>query len=169
VAVSPLSHLWRRASYCGARDIRLISLHSVGQTYLAGGAVLRVGLQEFSNEELGILADILPVPLMENDSAVAALLNEIGQALAAEWRVSTEQGVGDNTERPHIHSLSVSFLKHDLRRSISERTRHGVEHGIPGIEHLCDTEIREHQGRIGIGSEVEKVLGLQVCDWRLSL
>jgi len=55
-----------------------------GITYSARGTVFGVGLEELSDEELGVLANLLPVSLMEYDPAIAALLDEVRKTLAAE-------------------------------------------------------------------------------------
>jgi hypothetical protein len=62
----------------------------------------------------------------------------------------------------------VALLEHHLRRRVSERSSHGVEHLLPGVEHLGDSEIRENERRVRIGREIEEVLGLQIydCHWR---
>jgi hypothetical protein len=52
--------------------------------YSARGTVFGVGLEELSDEEFGVLANLLPVSLMEDDPAIAALLDEVRETLAAE-------------------------------------------------------------------------------------
>jgi hypothetical protein len=79
-------------------------------TYVARPPVLWLGLQELQNEVLGIVADILPVPLVEHNLGAAALIDEVLEILGAEGRVATEQGVGNDTERPHIDGLAVALL-----------------------------------------------------------
>jgi len=51
-----------------------------------------------TNEVLCVLADILPIPLVEDDSSIGAFVNEVLKVLATERRVSTEQGIGDHAE-----------------------------------------------------------------------
>ena len=57
----------------------------------------------------------------------------------------------------------MALFQHDLRRRISEGTSHGSQHLVLGVEHLSDTEIGQHEGRVGFACEVKKVLGLEIC------
>ena len=75
---------------------------------------MSIRLQKMLNKVLRIVTDILPVSLMENDSGVAAFIDEILQVVASERRVSAEESVSDDTEGPHIYWLSVTFLQHDF-------------------------------------------------------
>jgi hypothetical protein len=67
-----------------------------------------------SNEVLRITADILPIPLVENDAPVTAFLDEVLEILASEGRVSAKESVGNDTEGPHINRLAVPLLQHDF-------------------------------------------------------
>ena len=135
---------------------------------MRGGAVGGVGLEELADKVLGVLADFLPVPFVEDDSAVAALLDEVRETLAAERRVSTQKRVGDDSKRPHVNSLSMALLQHHLGRGVSERASHGVQHGVLRVKHLSNSEVGQHERRVPVGGEVEKVLGLQICFAQLS-
>lgn len=89
-------------------------------TYLAGWSLVWIWLQKQFDELLGFWTDLLPIALMENDTAVLALLNQIGQVLGPERGVTAQKGVGDDAHGPHINRLPVTFLKHDFRCSITK-------------------------------------------------
>lgn len=99
---------------------------------------------------------------MEYNTPILALLDQVCQTLAAERRVTTEQSVGNDTHGPHVHRLAVSALQHHLGSGIAEGASHGCELLVGGVEHLRDTEISEHKGRILGGCNVEKILRLEV-------
>jgi hypothetical protein len=96
------------------------NIHVYIYIYLAGGSLPRIGLEETPDEVLRIVTNILPVFRMEDDLLIAALLDELRHGFAAEWRIAAEKGVGDDTERPHIHRLAMALLLHDLWRSIAK-------------------------------------------------
>ena len=83
-----------------------------------------------ANEVLCILADILPIPLVEDDSGVGAFFDKVLEIFATERRVSTEESIGDNAKGPHIHWLAVAFLEHDLRSCIAKGTGHSCENFV---------------------------------------
>jgi hypothetical protein len=83
-----------------------------------------------TNEVLCVLTDILPIPLVENDSCVGALFNEVLEVLATEWGVSAEKSVGNHAKRPHINRFAVTFLEHDFWCCITKRASHGCENFI---------------------------------------
>lgn len=58
-------------------------------SYLACGSIISIWLQQMTNEVLGIVTNILPVSLVEDDSGIAALVDEILEVLAAERGVAT--------------------------------------------------------------------------------
>ena len=99
---------------------------------------------------------------MEDNSAVLGLLNKVGQVLAAEGRVTAEESVGDDTERPHVDGLAMSFLEHDFGCCVTEGSSHGLEHTIGAVEMFGNAEVCEHESRVvGLG-KVQEVLGLQI-------
>jgi hypothetical protein len=124
--------------------------------------VAGIGLQEGENEVLGVLGDALPVALVEDDTARPALLDQVGQVLGAEGRITTQEGVGNNAERPHVDSLAVALFKHDFGRSVTERACHASKLFRGAFQHLCDTEIRQDQLGVGGACEVEEVFRLQI-------
>jgi len=131
--------------------------------YLTGRPLVLIRLEQLCDEVFGILADFLPVALMEDNATVLALLNQVCEVLGSEGRVTAEESVGDDTHGPHIDGLAVALLQHDLRRRISEGASHGGQHLVLGVEHLSDTEISQHKGGVGFACEVKKVLGLEIC------
>lgn len=94
--------------------------------------------------------------------AGAALVDEILEVLGPEWRVTAQEGVGDDTQGPHIHRLAVALLEHDLGGGIPERASHGGENLVLGAEHLCDAKIGEDEVGIGLFGEVEQVLRFEI-------
>jgi len=94
--------------------------YQVGNRYLACGSILCIWLQEVTDEVLGIITDVLPVPLVEDYSGVAALVDKVLEILATERRVTAEQGICDHTERPHIYWLSVTLLHHYFWCSVAK-------------------------------------------------
>ena len=100
---------------------------------------------------------------MEDDPAVLALFNQIGQVLRSEGRVTAKECVRDDAHGPHVYGLAVSLLEHDLRCGVAKRARHGGEDFVLRVEHLGDTKIGEHKGGVRVLGEVEKVLGFEIC------
>jgi hypothetical protein len=94
------------------------------RTYFACVSIFCDRLQKVFNEVLCIVADIFPVPLMEDDRRIAALFDKILQILASERGVSAKQRVGNDTQGPHIYWLPVPLLEHDFWSGISKRTSH---------------------------------------------
>lgn len=119
-------------------------------THLTGPSRVGVRLQEAVDKVLGVLADILPVTFMEDDTATLALLDQICQTLATEWRVTAKERVGDDSQRPHVYGLAVSLLHHDLGRCVSERSGHGSQLLSWCVQHLGDAKVGKHQGRVFI-------------------
>lgn len=127
-----MSQVCLSASYRATQIRKKLSsfMSNEGQTrrvlYLTSGAVFGSRLEKRTNKELRIPADLFPIALVEDNASLAALIDEIREALAAEGRVSTEEGISDDSQRPHINSLSMALLEHNLRRSVSKRSSHGV-------------------------------------------
>jgi hypothetical protein len=103
---------------------------------------------------------------VENDPTVLALLDQIGQVLRPEGRVTAQQCVGNDTHGPHVYGLPVSLFEHDLRGGVAKRACHGGEDFVFRIKHFGDAKVGEHEGRVRVFGEVEEVLGFQV--WRTS-
>lgn len=141
---------------------RLTGQPGVLQGFFGGDTLGRIRLQQREDEVLGVLRNIAPVALVEDDLSASALFNQIGQVLGTEGRVSAKQGVGDNTEGPHVDGLAVTLLKHNLWGGVAEGARHAGQNLAGAIQHLGNTEICEDQRRMGVGTEVEKVFGFQV-------
>lgn len=59
-------------------------------SYLAGASKSRVSNNQAVDEILGVLADILPVPLVEDDRRARAFVKQVSDVLASEGRVATE-------------------------------------------------------------------------------
>jgi hypothetical protein len=89
-------------------------------THVARPALFRLRPQQVHDEVLGVVADVLPVPLVEHHAAGAALVDEVLEVLGAEGRVAAEQGVGDDAERPHVDRLAVALLEHHLGGRVAE-------------------------------------------------
>lgn len=94
--------------------------------------------------------------------AGAALVDKILEILGAEWRVTAEEGVGDDAQRPHVHGLSVALLKHHLGGGIAKRPSHGGEDLILGTEHLCNAKIRQDEVGVRLLGSIEKVLRFEI-------
>lgn len=71
--------------------------HNMTGSYLACPPVLWLGLQKPQNEVLGVVANVLPVALMEDNAAAAAFVDEVLKVFGAEWRVAAEEGIRYNT------------------------------------------------------------------------
>lgn len=91
---------------------------------------MRVRLEKSHDEFLGLLADILPIPLVKDDSTIFTLVDEICKVLASEWRVTAEKGICNDTHRPHVDWLAMSPLEHDFGSCVAERSSHGLEDAI---------------------------------------
>jgi hypothetical protein len=115
-----------------------------------------------SNEILGIVTDILPIPLVENDPSVTALLDEILKVLTAERRVSAKKCVGDDTHRPHIYGLSMTFLQHNLGSGITKGSSHCREHFVFRIQHFCNSKIGKDKVGSMLAGEVQKILRFEI-------
>ena len=131
-------------------------------SYLAGRSLGWVWLQQGGDELLRILANIFPVPLVEDNTSILALFNKVREVLRSEWRVSAKQGIGDDAHRPHVYWLAVPLLQHDFWCSISKRTGHGGEDLVLGIQHLGNAEICENKRGVGFLREVEEVFWLEI-------
>ena len=57
----------------------------------------------------------------------------------------------------------MTLLAHHFRGSITERASHGFKGFSLSVEHLCNTEVGQHEVGIGVSVEVEKVLRLEIC------
>ena len=88
--------------------------------YLASGSIVSIRLQKITNKVLRIITNILPVSLMENDSGIAAFIDEILEILASERRISAEESVGNDSKGPHVYWLSMTLLQHDLWGCVSK-------------------------------------------------
>lgn len=132
------------------------------RAYLASRSILSIGLQKMTNKVLCIITDILPVPLMENDSRITALIDQILQILTSERRITAEKRVGDDAKRPHINGLSVTLLQHHFWGCVAEGASHCSENFVFGVKHLCDTEISKHEIRVRVACEIEEVFGLKI-------
>lgn len=102
-----------------------------------------------------VVGDILPVPLMEDNLRTTTLLDQVLEVLGAEWAITTEKGVSDDSEGPHIDWLAVALLKHDFWGCVAERPSHGGEDLVLCVEHLGDTEVGEDKVGVWVGGEVE--------------
>lgn len=132
------------------------------ESLLGRNAVCRVGMKEGEDEVSGILGDVAPVAVVEDNPAAAGLFDQVGEVLRAERRVTAEKGVGDNSQRPHVDGLAVALLEHNFRRGISKRSSHAGEELGGGFQHLGNTKVCKDEGRVGCGGKVEEVFGFQV-------
>lgn len=114
------------------------------------------------DEVLGIITDILPVPLVIHHAAGAALVDEILEVLGSERGIAAKQGIGDDAKRPQVDGLAVALLEHHLGRRIAEGPSHGREHLILGPERLRNAKVCQDQFRIGCSGAIEKVLGFEI-------
>ena len=109
--------------------------------YFTSPTLVSFGVDKLQDEVLGVVADILPVALVEDDRVISAFPDEILEILASERRVTAEQGVSNNTHRPHVYGLTMTFLAHNLRSSITKRTSHGLKRLALSVKHLGDTKV----------------------------
>lgn len=137
-------------------------------TNSASSSLLRVRLQQCVDEVFGVVGDILPVPLMKDDLCTRALLDQILKVFGAEWAIAAEKGVGYDAQGPHVDWLAVTLLEHDLWGGVAEGASHGGKDFILCIEHLRDAEVGEDKVGVRVGSEVEEVLRLEICDQSIS-
>ena len=114
-------------------------------THFAGPAILRPGAKKLKDEVLGIVANVTPIPLMEDNIAGVALIDEVLQVLRTERRVAAKQDIGNDTHRPHVNGLAMGLAHHNLGSSIAERACHGREQLILVAEHLCDAKVGQHE------------------------
>lgn len=148
------------------RTKRRLRMQGIKNAYLAGGAAVWLGHNQSSNKVLGIVTDVLPVSLVENDSALRALGQQVLQVFTAEGRVAAQQRVGDDAHGPHVDGLAVALAVHNFRGGVAKRAGHGVERLFFAIEGLGDTKIGQNQIRRGLLSDIQKVFGLKVCNSR---
>ena len=141
---------------------RLTLQPGVLQGHLGRGTLTGVRLEKGEDEFFGILGHVAPVAIVEDDSAATGLFDQVGQILRAKWRVTTEKGVGDNAHGPQVDRLSVTLLKHDLRRGITKRPSHARKDLRRGFQHLCDAKVCQNKRRVGSRSEIEEVFRFQV-------
>lgn len=116
----------------------------------------------------GVVRDIFPIPLMKDNLCARALLDQILEVLRAERAITTEKGISDYAQGPHIDWLAVALLQHDFWGGIAERAGHGGEDFVLCIEHLGDAKVGEDEVRVWVGGEVEEVLRLEICDQSIS-
>jgi hypothetical protein len=114
------------------------------------------------DEVLGIVAHILPVPLVEDDLRRAALVDQVLEILGSEGRVAAEKRVSDDAHGPHVDWFPVAPLEHHFRRGVAEGARHGRENLVFPVKHLGNAEVGQDEVRIDILGEVKQVFGLQV-------
>lgn len=72
------------------------------------------------DEVFGIIADVLPVSLVEYNRASGTLLEQVSEVLTSERRVAAEEGISDDAHGPHVRRFSVALAVHDLGGSISK-------------------------------------------------
>lgn len=133
-------------------------------SHLAGPSLVGLSDKETVDEVLCISADILPISLVEDNATPCALVKKILQVLASEGRVAAEQGVGDDTHRPHVYGLSVALLGHHFGCRITKRSSHGLECFVLAIQRLGNTKIGQYEIRVIVRSNIDKVLRLQIYD-----
>lgn len=122
--------------------------------YLAGRSAIRVGDDELHDEILGVLTDILPVSVMEDNSAVGALVQQLPEVLTAERGVTAQQSIRDDAHGPHVYGLSVSLPVHDLGGCVPKRAGHCLKRLFLGVQCLGDTEIGEDEVGAGVLGDV---------------
>lgn len=123
----PLSQGWARARWRAGKETSHVSDRSSmcgcerGEpTYIARPTLFWVRSEKLQDEVLGVVANVLPVPLVEHHVASGALVDQVLEVLGAERRVATKQSVGNDAQRPHVHGLAVALLKHHLGCRITE-------------------------------------------------
>lgn len=130
--------------------------------YLAGNTLVGVGDDEAADKVLGVFADVLPIPLVEDEGALGTFLEQIGEGFAAEWRVAAKKRIRNDTHGPHVNGLAVALSVHDLGGGITKRASHGLESLLLVVKRLCDAEIGKNQVGSGILSNIQQVLGFQI-------
>ncbi len=95
--------------------------------FLSRSSSLRIRLEQRQYEILARLGNILPVSVMENDSATSTFLDHVCKIFRPPGRVAAEQGVGDDAQRPHISGFAMALLEHDLGRSVAEKSGHIIQ------------------------------------------
>lgn len=138
-------------------------------TYLTGCSTVGISDDEAADKVLGVLADVLPVSLVEDDRALGAFLEQVSEILTAERRVTTEKCVGDDAHGPHVDWLAVALSVHDFGGGIAKRAGHGLQRLLLAIESLGNTKVGKNQVGGGISSDVQQVLGLEICGKVVSL
>lgn len=136
--------------------------------YSTGSSLLWVCLQQGVDEVFRVVGDILPIPLMKDNLCAGALLDQILEVLGAERAITTEKGISDYAQGPHIDWLAVALLEHDFWGGIAEGAGHGGEYFVLCVEHLGDAKVGEDEVGIWVGGEVEEVLRLEICDPSIS-
>lgn len=120
------------------------------KAHLTSSPIIRIRLQQMPNKVLRILAHFAPILSMKHHLRTAAFLNQIIEVFAAERRVTAEQRVGDDAQRPHVDRFAVAFLKHHFGGGVAEGTGHGGENFVFGVEHFGDTEVSEDEVAVGL-------------------
>jgi hypothetical protein len=67
-----------------------------------------LGDDEAHDKVLGIVADILPIPLMKDNGAGKAFFKQVWEIVTLERGVPREKGIRDNPDRPHIRRLAMT-------------------------------------------------------------
>ena len=88
---------------------------------------------------------------MEDDAAVLALFDEIGQVLGAEGRVA-HSSVYVMTPMDHMSTgLPWALLEHHLGCGVAEGASHGRQHLVLRVEHLAMPKSASTSGESGAG------------------
>ena len=84
------------------------------------------------NEVLGFFAHVIPVGRVESVLARSNSLEQPSLIAVVERRVTTQENVDNNTQRPHVHLRSVVGSLQNLRGDVPRRTTIGDEETVLG-------------------------------------
>ena len=106
---------------------------------LNGVSLLGVDGQQVGDQILGPLGDIVPPRREEGVLAARDLLGKNLNTFVVEWGKATQQCVENAAHGPHVHTLRVPLVLHNLRCSVTNGS--AWRHCLTVPNHLGKTEV----------------------------
>lgn len=122
-------------------------------------------LNEPEDEILGSFRYLTPVRFRKAKIPLHDLPIDFVQDTVEEWKRSTEQDVGDDTNSPYVDFSAVLFIFDDLRRKVEIRATDQVRPGKSirkVLGHLGQTEVRDLNVRVAGFADKEDILWLEI-------
>ena len=86
-----------------------------------GVAIVGIDTKQVIDEVLGRVADVVPPGAQKRIVGTCHLVGKHVNRLVVEWRETAEQRVQHAAQRPHVHTLRVGLVPHDLRGRVADR------------------------------------------------